>query len=43
MYGATGAERAKGGTVRGATEGDPLRDATEGSTVPGGIIAGYVG
>ena len=45
MYGATGAERAKGGTVRGATEGDvdPVRDATEGSTVPGEVIAGYVG
>ena len=43
MYGATRAERGKGGTVRGATEGDPVRDATEGSTVPGEVIAGYVG
>ena len=38
-----GAERAKGGTVRGATEGDPVRGATGGSTVLGGVIAGYVG
>ena len=43
MYGATGAERAKGGTVRGATEEDPVRDVTEGSTVPGEVIVGYVG
>ena len=43
MYGATGAERAKRGTVRGATEGDPICGATEGSTVPGEVIAGYVG
>ena len=43
VYFATGAERAKGGTVRGATEGDPVRGAAEGSTVPGGVIAGYVG
>ena len=36
---ATGAERVKGGTVRGATE---VCGATEGSTVPGGVIAGWV-
>ena len=39
VYVATGAERAKGGTVRGATE---VCGATEGSTVPGGVIAGWV-
>ena len=39
VYGITGAERAKGGTVRGATE---VCGATEGSTVPGGVIAGWV-
>ena len=39
VYGITGAERAKGGTVRGATE---VCDAAEGSTVPGGVIAGWV-
>ena len=43
MYGATGAERAKGGTICGATEGDPVRNATEGSTVLGEVIARYVG
>ena len=36
---ATGAERVKGGTVRGATE---VCGATEGSTIPGGVIAGWV-
>ena len=39
VYGITGAERAKGGTVRGATE---VCDAAEGGTVPGGVIAGWV-
>ena len=39
VYGITGAERAKGGTVRGATE---VCGAAEGSTVPGGVIAGWV-
>ena len=39
VYGITGAERAKGGTVRGATE---VCGATEGSTEPGGVIAGWV-
>ena len=39
VYGITGAERAKGGTVRGATE---VCGATEWSTVPGGVIAGWV-
>ena len=39
VYGIPGAERAKGGTVRGATE---VCGATEGSTVPGGVIAGWV-
>ena len=39
VFCSTGAERAKGGTVRGVTE---VCGATEGSTVPGGVIAGWV-
>ena len=39
VYVTTGAGRAKGGTVRGATE---VCGATEGSKVPGGVIAGWV-
>ena len=40
VYIATGAERAKGGKVRGATGGGPVRGATEGSTVRGATEGG---
>ena len=37
VYGATG------GIVRAATEEGTGRDATEGNTLPGEVVAGYVG